>query len=605
MISHLISKLDLYGIQPHLFIDKKSKFRTTFGGLISLMLISSGLILFFLMGHDMINSYNPELVTSEVYNPQPSSSVVGKNGYFFILGMENSYYQHFYDESIYDVYLQNITIISNETGSTTTVGNIPIERCTEDHLPADLKSYFLRVVKAPIGNLICVKKGFEFEIEGSYDSFLHKYISLNIKTCQNSTTKNITCKSQEVIDAKLQQSYFGFYSNDFLIDTRNYKEPGAKIGRDYFMTTSPNIRKGCVKYLASHSLISDEGWVIKNEIMTNYTVYSTDKENFELKTYKDGDQKTLFNMIIRKMNYEKVYTRKYKKIQNVFADMGGFMNIIFMTLYLFTLPMNSKIYYQTLANKLFNFEKDEQPSGKIDNLISAKKILDDMYEDKIMTETDKTMHQKEKILHDIFRSQEIPFKLSLWDNFKSYFKKNEKIDCEIKQNNSAVRNIFEHLDISYVLKKILEIEKLKILLLDENQYLLFELLPKPLVRKNGTIQINSNIIKLKNQSTHDIITNRNYIMQAKMIKNAYDNINAKEGKNELDNKLLQLIDEDLKHFFDDVLKSSQLRPTSFNTKTQFLSFNLPIKDNIAQESEMQSVESEHILEMKKIEGYKI
>ena len=69
-------------------------------------------------------------------------------------------------------------------------------------------------------------------------------------------------------------------------------------------------------------------------------------------------------------------------------------------------------------------------------------------------------------------------------------------------------------------------------------------------------------------------------------------------------KLLQLINEDLKNFLDDdILKSSQLRPNSMNAKTQFLSFNLPIKDNNAQDSEMQSVESEHILEMKKLEGY--
>lgn len=602
MISHLISKMDLYGIPPHLIMEKKSKFQTNFGGLISILLIISGLILFFLMGHDMFHSNNPELVTSEVYNPQPSSSLVGKNGYFFIFGMENSYYQHFYDESIYDVILQNITIISTETNSTTTVGNIPTERCTEDHLPADLKSYFLRVVKAPIGNLICVKKGFEFEIEGSYDSFFHKYISLSIKTCKNSTSKNVICKSQETIDAMLQTSYFGYYSTDYLIDSRNFKEPGAKIGRDYFMTTNANIRKGCVKYLSTHQLVSDEGWIFNDEKMNSFTVYSNDKENFELKTYKEGDQKTLFNMIVRKMNNEKVYIRKYKKIQNVFADMGGFMNILFMTLYLLTIPMNSKMYYQTLANKLFNFEKDDPPSENIENFKNAKTILDDMNEEKA-SETDKVTHHKEKILQDLFKSQDIPLKLSLWDSFKAFFKRNDKLHHEIKQHNSAVKQIFEHLDISYVLKKILEIEKLKILLLDENQYLLFELLPKPLVRKNGAIQINSNLIKHKTQNPNDIITNRNYIMKAKMIRNAYDNIHAKEGKNEVDERLLQLMDDNLKHFFDDVLKSSQLRLNSLNTKTRFLSFTSPNNDNQVQESEMQSVESEHILKMKKIEGY--
>ena len=601
-MSQLLSKIDLYGVRTELFIGKDSKFRSPIGGFCSLVLIASGLLLFFLMGQDMINSSNPQLVTSEIYNPQPAASIVGKNGYFFIFGMENSYYQHFWDESIYDVFLQNITIISNETASTTTTSNIPIERCTEDHLPSDLKSYFLRVVKTSIGNLICVKKGYEFEIEGSYDSFLHKYIALNIKTCQNSTTKNITCKSQEVIDATLQQSYFGFYSNDFLIDTRNHKEPGAKIGRDYFMTTTPNIRKGCVKYLASYNLVSDEGWIVNNEKISNYTVYSNDKESFEIRTYKQGDAKTLFNMLIRKMNYEKIYTRKYKKIQNVFADMGGFLNIVFMALYLLTLPFNSKMYYHELANKLFNFEKDKELVDKEDNLKSAKTILDEINDETTPNENAKTRNKKEKVLQDLFKSQEIPLKLSFWDNFKAFFKKNEKVEYELKQSDSAMKKIFENLDIGYILKKILEIEKLKILLLDESQYHLFELLPKPLVRKNGEIQINSNKIKLIGQNNNDIITNKDYIWKAQMIRNAYDNINSKAEKSELDDRLLRLIDEDLKHFFEDAAKSSKLKPSNTFKMTKFLALEFP-KETLIQESEMQSIESEHLDEKKKMEVY--
>ena len=55
-----------------------------------------------------------------------------------------------------------------------------------------------------------------------------------------------------------------------------------------------------------------------------------------------------------------------------------------------------------------------------------------------------------------------------------------------------------------------------------------------MVRKNGTIQINSNIIKHRTQNPSDIITNKNYIMKANMIRHAYDNIHVKENKNELD-----------------------------------------------------------------------
>ena len=166
----------------------------------------------------------------------------------------------------------------------------------------------------------------------------------------------------------------------------------------------------------------------------------------------------------------------------------------------------------------------------------------------------------------------------------------------MKQRESAMENIFEYLDISYVLKKVLEIEKLKILLLNEDQYHLFELMPKPLVRKNGTIQLNSNKIKLKNSeilSPKDIIANnKDHIWQAQMIRDAYDNINHKKEKNEVDERLLRLIDEDLKNFFKETLKNKDFIKQKISKVTV-----------IGNQSEMESVESEDAKNMNKIENY--
>lgn len=605
-------KLDVYGVRTEFFIGKASKFTSSLGGFLSLFFICSGLVLFFLFGHDMITSRNPELVTSEVYNNQPASSIVGKNGYFFIFGMENSNYQHFYDNSIYDVFLQNITMISNETGSTTTVSNIPIERCTADHLPDNLKSYFLRVVKTSINNLICVQKGYEFDIEGSYDSFIHKYISLNIKTCKNSTAKNFTCKPPEVIDSVLLQSYFAFYSNDYLIDARNLENPGTTIGRDYVIATTPNIRKGLIKYLSTNHIISDESWILNSEKTYNYTAYVNDKESFEIRTYNSGESKTLCNMLIRKTNYEKIYSRKYKKIQNVFADMSGFLNILFLVLHLLTLKINSKLYYEALANILFNFEQTEEIRSKshdqnLKNINIVKSILEEKTEESNPADTAKLKNQKEKILQQLLKSQGIPLKLSFWKNAFSLFNRNSEFENEVKQMDSAVYKIMENLDIGYILKKIFEIEKLKLLLLDENQYYLFELLPKPLVRKNGTIQFNSNQMQLKNPGSSEIIASKDYTTQTKILRNAFEKINSKEIKNEIDNRLLMFIDEDLKSLFEEKAISADTNKISSEVrelkKTKFFLCPTPAEKNIFIENELITIGSEKVMDRNNPEIY--
>ena len=230
--------------------------------------------------------------------------------------------------------------------------------------------------------------------------------------------------------------------------------------------------------------------------------------------------------------------------------------------------------------------------SKNENLRFAKNILEEInIEQTKSVENVKVKNQKEKVLQELFKSQDIPLKLTSWSIIKSYFMKNEKLQCEMRQRESAMENIFEYLDISYVLKKVLEIEKLKILLLNEDQYHLFELMPKPLVRKNGTIQLNSNKIKLKNSeilSPNDILANnKDHIWHAQMIRDAYDNINHKKEKNEVDERLLRLIDEDLKNFFKDTLKTKIIKK----------------RKNSNHQSEMESVESENTKNMNKLEKY--
>lgn len=559
-MASFLKQIDLFGIHPDFFINKNSRYRSPFGGFLTLLLFGSGIFLFIVLGNDMLYSKNPEIISSDILNSTPSRTAIGKNDYYFILGLQDASFTHFYDESIYELIFQQVLVHSNETSSERIVTDIPFERCTEEHLPEDMKSYFLRApAGSKIQDLICIKKGLEYQIEGAFDSFHFEYTYIAIKTCSNSTIKNITCKSQEEIVEKLQQGFFAMYSTDYMIDGRNHENPGVKIGRDYYIPTTPNMHKTINKFLATHSVVSDEGWILNDQKIFNYDVYFEDKESFEFPIYKPDEQKTLIDVSIRKSTSEKIYTRKYKKVQNVFADMGGFMNIIFLFLYLISEPINSRLYYQDLANKLFNFEKDGDLSKlKNTHLHKAKTILEEINVKRNSLQEDlKVSNKKEKVFQYLFKSQDIPLKLTVWSIIKGFFKKNEKVEFEKKQRDSAMNAIFDHLDISYLLKKILEIEKIKILLLNENQYHLFELMPKPLVRKNGTIQIDSNQKKPKAndiERSTNIFANKNYESQAKMIQEAYNHINNKNEKNELDERLLKLIDEDLKNNFKEALE---------------------------------------------------
>lgn len=83
------------------------------------------------------------------------------------------------------------------------------------------------------------------------------------------------------------------------------------------------------------------------------------------------------------------------------------------------------------------------------------------------------------------------------------------------------------------------------LLLNEDQYQLFEYLPKPVIMKNMKINLNNNE-KIENRSPLNkmnfFVQQSDLILKAKTVQKAFDNIIKKQKMNEIDRKLIQILD---------------------------------------------------------------
>ena len=207
--------------------------------------------------------------------------------------------------------------------------------------------------------------------------------------------------------------------------------------------------------------------------------------------------------------------------------------------------MKTKAFYDHICNKLFNFEESETVTTTNNQ---AKGDKNDKVGKRI---TPHKVHVKKKEDYD-FCPKDQPVYVSYWDDFWSTCKKRAQLKTKIKQRDAAVRNFLEKMDLVYVLKKFLEIEKLKILLLNPDQYHLFDFFPKPFVTKNGHILLDyANKRKKKNTSTVEelsetqIISNIDKLNKAVSIKKAFENILAKEKPDPIDEKLLKLVESDI------------------------------------------------------------
>ena len=540
--SNILSKIDIFGIRTEFQINKQSKFRTNSGGIFTLIYVASFVLLLILLSSDMINHTNPNIGLSQLYTPNPAKTNISKNNYFFMLGLQDSNSNHFIDDEIYNITCHNGK--KNITGIKKFP--IPLEPCSIQHLPDDkeLQDYFINLVGGLdyLPQIYCIKEGFmNLDLKGEWDQNDYDYLQIKIYPCVNSSTK--TCKSKEIVQSQLKQGFFGYYSTDYFFDLMNYEKPAQKIGRDYFIPTSYQIKKTIYRYLRTDKIQNDDGWLISNTNEKEYYAYDNDIESFTLlDNTKDGQQ--FVEMQVRKQYYQRIYSRTYKSIKTISSEIVGFLNLILFILTLIAKPFTRKEYYDTLANNIYNFELDQSHEKK--ELLSTKsKALKTMIDSQTYS-PEKKQHATE-LFNSIVKSRDTPIKISLWETIKTFVLKKPEVETKKKQKDKGVRTIFSQLDINYVLKKFMELDKLKMLLLDENQCLLFEYLPKPIILKSLKIDLNY-VGKSNFHKKPDIRNEDDLVIHAKSLKKAFNHICNKSEMSEIDLKLMTMLDDDITEF---------------------------------------------------------
>jgi hypothetical protein len=161
--------------------------------------------------------------------------------------------------------------------------------------------------------------------------------------------------------------------------------------------------------------------------------------------------------------------------------------------------------------------------------------------------TSKQKKDSDKLINCFFKLRESPLNFSMMEYLKAHITSNPDLIAKKKQSETGILSIFSQLDIKFVLKKFSELEKLKMLLLNEDQYRLFEYLPKPTILKNSKIHIN--YVQVEKQSPlkkGEIIHHTNDLLsKAKSFQRAFRNIKKKQELSEVDIKLIDCLDEDI------------------------------------------------------------
>ncbi|EAR93761.2 small GTP-binding domain protein (macronuclear) [Tetrahymena thermophila SB210] len=151
-------------------------------------------------------------------------------------------------------------------------------------------------------------------------------------------------------------------------------------------------------------------------------------------------------------------------------------------------------------------------------------------------------------------------KLSTWEYFKSFIFPTREYKRKKKIIQYSVDKLYYNLDIFNILKKFVEVEKLKRLLLDQDQQKLFDYLPKPTIQQD--LVLKQEIKESWDQKSKEIDLlyqdNRSDLQKANDAFQAYQKIIKKSNCTKLDQKLIDLIDPNLLKIFKEASDQKQL-----------------------------------------------
>ncbi|KAL4494037.1 hypothetical protein ABPG72_015993 [Tetrahymena utriculariae] len=243
-------------------------------------------------------------------------------------------------------------------------------------------------------------------------------------------------------------------------------------------------------------------------------------------------------------------SKKQQKVKSVLNETGLSMNANSSSSAMFA---NEQQFLSNLIQQ--NQYKDQSKSNQQDQL-----ALFSADHERVKKQQQKLEEKEQKIKESIFKKlmqkTTSHMSLSVYEYLKLLFWPFGKLKEKKKVMDFSIDKLYYHLDVMYVVKKLLEVDKLKQILLDRDQLKLFEYIPKPTITSNYGFTDKNEELQIDIDTQYE--DKRTELQKAQQAFNAYQNVTNKEQQSLLDNRIIGLIDPQLLALFGSPSKRNSL-----------------------------------------------
>ena len=356
-VKQLISTIaifDFVSYKPKLLYKGKNNFQSSIGGFISILtivfLFSFGIYFFV----QLFQRNNMNIASNDNVLEWPTYNMSNMPFIFKLV-----------DGNAHDI--ANDSTVFNLQGlfSSNPAFNYYFEPCNISNAKhfGEYRKYFENIWNIKTFNCIDDLNKYNFSLFGTYQNneLPRSFINILLNICQNTTSnKGKPCKTRSFIDNKLTSAYLNLIFLQHNIDHNNFNDPGALTISTEILSFSSSIYK---RYNFFYFLIeydTDEGFIFPEISKKTYFQKQQIEVSVDLRVQIANNVK--FGQICFYLSKDqKTYFRKYIKVQEVIASIGGVLSSVLFIANLVLYHVSRRLFLIRLANDSYvSKEKDNK-----------------------------------------------------------------------------------------------------------------------------------------------------------------------------------------------------------------------------------------------------
>ena len=389
-----LNAVDVFGITFQLRTMKKSKFSTALGGCLSLLFLFLIALFSIFFGNDFYNKTNPNVVSSEKVYREANKIDIMKSDFEIMFRIEDQLRNFLEPETIpYYIEVGYNYLVQEQSGSQKTKfwSIVNPKRCSETRAAKNKNFADINLTL-----WLC----FDWEALHSKAKNISKNPNVSLEFGGTPEEKDMGRFRISMFSSKYDDNFkiIDQYSNKALsdwgikhnpglllrypnsvVDGDSFENPLNEVYKQERFLLKPEMYRREKRIMKKVNLEDDKGWIFpKNETKTALMQESVSTEYLNHNMNIENVEKSVYVAYIELANNEIDVRRKYMKIQDLAALVGGVMKLFFSSFS--AISGFYAFYYRSLElfNLLYNLEKEKPnlveliPSAEINSLSEEK-----------------------------------------------------------------------------------------------------------------------------------------------------------------------------------------------------------------------------------------